>query len=74
MGFKLKSRAAKAKQCHALLVDLTTEKHGFSALNFIVSGILPYADWSTKVGAGYGSKYEIPAFLMSSSLSLALDY
>ena len=51
-----------------------TEKHGFSALNFIVSGILPYADWSTKVGAGYGSKYEIPAFLMSSSLSLALDY
>ena len=51
-----------------------TEKHGFSALNFIVSGILPYADWSTKVGAGYGSKYDIPAFLISSSISLALDY
>ena len=51
-----------------------TEKHGFSALNFIVSGVLPYADWSNKVGVGYGSKYEIPAFLISSSIALALDY
>ena len=51
-----------------------TEKHGFSALNFIISGILPYAEWSNKVGLGYGSKYEIPAFLISSSIALALDY
>ena len=51
-----------------------TEKHGFTALNFIVSGILPYAEWSNKIGVGYGSKYEIPAFLASSSISLSLDY
>ena len=51
-----------------------TEKHGFSALNFIVSGVLPYADWSNKVGVGYGSKYEIPAFMISSAISLSLDY
>ena len=51
-----------------------TEKHGFSALNFIISGILPYAEWSNKVGLGYGSKYEIPAFLISSSIALTLDY
>ncbi len=51
-----------------------TENHGFSALNFIVSGVLPYADWSNKFGAGYGSKYEIPAFMISTSISLALDY
>ncbi len=51
-----------------------TENHGYSGLNFIVSGVLPYADWSNKVAVGYGSKYEIPSFLVSSSISLALDY
>ncbi len=51
-----------------------TEKHGYSGLNFIVSGILPYAEWSNKVAFGYGEKYEIPVCLVSSSISLALDY
>ncbi len=51
-----------------------TEKHGFSGLNFVVSGILPYVDWSTKFAIGYGSKYTAPIFMISSSLSIALDY
>ncbi len=51
-----------------------TENHGYSGLNFIVSGILPYADWSNKVAVGYGSKYEIPVILASSTIELALDY
>lgn len=51
-----------------------TENHGYSGLNFIVSGILPYAEWSNKAAVGYGSKYESPAFMLSSSISLALDY
>lgn len=51
-----------------------TENHGYSGLNFIVSGLLPYAEWSNKAAVGYGSKYKTPAFMISSSLSLALDY
>ena len=51
-----------------------TENHGYSGLNFIVSGVLPYADWSNKVAVGYGSKYEIPTVLVSSSIALSLDY
>lgn len=51
-----------------------TEKHGFSGLSFIVSGFLPYADWSNKFAVGYGSKYVKPIYMFSSSLSLALDY
>lgn len=51
-----------------------TEKHGYSGINFIISKILPYADWSNKVAVGYGAKYEIPAVILSSSISLALDY
>ena len=51
-----------------------TEKHGYSGLNLIISKLLPYADWSNKVAVGYGSKYEIPAVIVSSSITLALDY
>ena len=51
-----------------------TENHGYSGLNFIVSGVLPYADWSNKLAVGYGSKYEIPTVLVSSSITLSLDY
>lgn len=51
-----------------------TEKHGFSGLEFNVSGILPYADWSNKFAIGYGSKYPTPIFMISSSIALSLDY
>lgn len=51
-----------------------TELHGYTGLNFLLSGVLPYADWSNKLVVGYGSKYEIPAFMFSTSISLALDY
>lgn len=51
-----------------------TDNHGFSALNFIISGVLPYADWSNKIAVGYGSKYASPTIMLSSSISLALDY
>lgn len=51
-----------------------TENNGESGVNLIVSGILPYADWSNKVGVQYGTKYETPVVLVSSSLALALDY
>ena len=51
-----------------------TELHGYSGLNFIVSGLLPYADWSTKAAVGYGKKYNSPVFMISTGLSLALDY
>ena len=51
-----------------------TELHGFTGLNFIVSGLLPYADWTTKAAVGYGKKYNAPVFMMSTGLSLALDY
>ena len=51
-----------------------TELHGYSGLNFIVSGLFPYADWTTKAAIGYGNKYGNPVFMMSTGLSLALDY
>lgn len=51
-----------------------TELHGFSGLNFIVSGLFPYADWTTKAAIGYGEKYGTPVFMVSSGLALALDY
>ncbi len=51
-----------------------TERHGYSGLNLIVSGILPYADWSSKLAVGYGSKYIIPTILASTSVSIALNY
>ena len=51
-----------------------TEKHGYSGLNFIVSGVLPYAEWSNKLAVGYGEKYEIPVCMVTSSISLSLDY
>ena len=51
-----------------------TEKYGFSGLTFIISGICPYADWSNKFAVGYGDKYENPVFMLSSAISLSLDY
>ena len=51
-----------------------SELHGFSGLTFNVSGLIPYADWSTKAAVGYGRKYSGPVFMMSTGLSLALDY
>lgn len=51
-----------------------SELHGYTGLNFAVSGILPYADWTTKAAVGYGKKYNAPVFMMSTGLSLALDY
>ena len=51
-----------------------TENHGYSGLNLLVSGVLPYADWSNKVAVGYGTKYEIPTVLVSTSIALSLDY
>ena len=51
-----------------------TEKHGFTGLNFIVSGILPYADWTNKLAVGYGSKYQNPVFITSSAVSLSFSY
>ena len=51
-----------------------TEKHGYSGLNFIISGICPYADWTNKFALGYGDKYENPVFILSSAISLSLDY
>ena len=51
-----------------------TEKHGYSGLNFIISGICPYADWTNKFAVGYGDKYENPIYIFSSAISLALDY
>ena len=51
-----------------------TELHGYTGLNFLLSGVLPYADWSNKLVVGYGSKYEISAFMFSTSISLALNY
>ena len=51
-----------------------TDNHGFSGLNFIVSGLFPYAEWSNKVAVGYGSKYPIPTIMLSSALTLVLDY
>lgn len=51
-----------------------TEKHGYTGLTFIVSGICPYADWTNKCAVGYGSKYDTPIFMISSAISLTLDY
>ena len=52
-----------------------TEKYGYSGLSYIISGVLPYADWTNKFAVGYGSKYtEGPVFLFSSAISLSLDY
>lgn len=51
-----------------------TEKHGYTGLTFIVSGICPYADWTNKCALGYGSKYDTPIFMISSAISLTLDY
>lgn len=51
-----------------------TDMHGFTALNFLVSGLIPYADWSTKAAVGYGKKYSNPVFMVSTGLSLALTY
>lgn len=51
-----------------------TEVHGFTGLTFIVSGLIPYADWTTKAAVGYGKKYAAPVFMMSTGLTLALDY
>lgn len=51
-----------------------TEKHGFSGLTFIVSGICPYADWNNKFAVGYGSKYQSPIFMFSSAITLSLSY
>lgn len=51
-----------------------TEMHGFSGLNFIVSGLFPYADWSNKVAIGYGKKYAAPVYIFATTLSLSLDY
>jgi hypothetical protein len=52
-----------------------TEKYGYSGLNFIISGICPYADWTNKFAVGYGKKYENgPVFLFSSAIALSLDY
>ena len=51
-----------------------TELHGCTGLNFIVSGLIPYADWTTKAAVGYGKKYGNPVFMMSTGLSLALNY
>jgi len=51
-----------------------TDKYGYSGLSFIISGICPYADWTTKAAIGYGSKYTSPVFLFSSAISLSLDY
>ena len=51
-----------------------TEEHGYSGLNFIISGLFPYADWSNKMAVGYGEKYKTPLFLIGTSLKLALKY
>lgn len=51
-----------------------TEKHGFSGLNFTIANILPYADWTNKFAIGYGEKYIAPVFMLSTSISLALNY
>ena len=51
-----------------------TERHGYTGLSFVASGILPYVDWSTSGAVGYGAKYGKPVFTMSTGLSLALDY
>lgn len=51
-----------------------TENHGYSGMSFVVSGVLPYADWSNNFIIAYGSKYENPQIGLSSGLSLSLDY
>ena len=51
-----------------------TEKHGFSGLTFVVSGICPYADWSNNFAVGYGAKYQSPIYVFGTAITLALDY
>ncbi len=51
-----------------------TEKHGYGGVNFIIAGILPYAELSNKVAIGYGSAYTMPVFILSTSISISLGY
>lgn len=51
-----------------------TEKHGFTGLSFIVSGICPYADWTNNFAFGYGEKYKAPIYIFNSAITLSLDY
>ena len=51
-----------------------TDRHGFSGLNFVISNVLPYADWTNKFAVGYGEKYTGPVFMLSTAISLSLNY
>ena len=72
-GLKRLGRKKNIK-IYALSHYSITEKHGWSGIDLSISSVLPYADWSNKFVIGYGSKYESPAFMMSSSIALSLDY
>ena len=51
-----------------------TEKHGFTGLTFVVSGICPYAEWTNNFAFGYGEKYQSPIYVFNSAITLSLDY
>ena len=51
-----------------------TEDYGFFGASFIVSGILPYAEWTNSFATGYGRKYTAPIYMMSTAITLTLDY